>query len=92
MVIAARTLETLREVLAQYGFDEPAIADIRTGRVNKHWRVVAGERVWPAAGGAEHGEPVDAQAASRLSDVRRPVEDSSALLVVRPPVPGPVQR
>ena len=38
--------ETLREVLSAYGVLADEIHDIRTGRINKHWRVIAGGRVY----------------------------------------------
>lgn len=44
MPVAARTLNQLREVLASYGVRNAEIHDIRTGRVNKHWRVEARDR------------------------------------------------
>jgi homoserine kinase type II len=37
--ISAQTLETLGAVLGRFGVTDPSIRDIRTGRVNKHWRV-----------------------------------------------------
>ncbi len=36
--------ETLRDVLAAFGLLADEIRDIRTGRINKHWRVTAGGR------------------------------------------------
>ena len=42
--IAARTLDQLHEVLARFGVTDAEVHDIRTGRVNKHWRVEAEDR------------------------------------------------
>jgi homoserine kinase type II len=39
----ASTAATLRSVLACFGVTADAVRDIRTGRVNRHWRIVAGE-------------------------------------------------
>ncbi len=41
--IAAHTLDQLRDVLARYGVTGE-VHDIRTGTVNTHWRVEAGDR------------------------------------------------
>ena len=38
---AAATLVLLRAVLARYGLFPERISDIRTGRVNRHWRIAA---------------------------------------------------
>ena len=43
---AASLAETLRQVLSAYGVEPEDIRDIRTGRINKHWRVVAGGRAY----------------------------------------------
>ena len=40
--IAARTREELHQVLLHFGIMSPDLHDIRTGRVNKHWRVESG--------------------------------------------------
>ena len=40
--IAARTREDLHQVLLHFGIMSPDLHDIRTGRVNKHWRVESG--------------------------------------------------
>jgi homoserine kinase type II len=37
--ISARTAEALASVLGQFGIRDASFHDIRTGRVNKHWRV-----------------------------------------------------
>jgi homoserine kinase type II len=37
--ISSDTAETLGAVLARFDKSDPAIRDIRTGRVNKHWRI-----------------------------------------------------
>ena len=42
--IAARTLDQLHKVLGRFGVTDTEIHDIRTGRVNKHWRVEAADR------------------------------------------------
>ncbi len=36
---SSRTDETLRDVLARFDVNDASIRDIRTGRVNKHWRI-----------------------------------------------------
>ena len=41
---AVSVAETLRQVLSAYGVEAEEIRDIRTGRINKHWRVIAGGR------------------------------------------------
>lgn len=40
--LSARTRETLETVLASYGLRAEETHDIRSGRVNRHWRAVAG--------------------------------------------------
>ncbi len=42
MPIARRTLAQLRDVLSTWGLADAAIHDIRSGRVNTHWRVETG--------------------------------------------------
>jgi homoserine kinase type II len=42
MALSAQTSALLDEVLAHFGVENATIHDIRTGRVNKHWRVEAG--------------------------------------------------
>ena len=37
--ISAQTIETLNAVLDRFGVTGTSIRDIRSGRVNKHWRV-----------------------------------------------------
>ena len=51
----------------------------------------AGERIRPAARGAEDREPVQLEGVGDLLDVARPVENGPALLIVREPVPRPVE-
>ncbi len=43
MVLSAETTALLDDVLTRFGVANASIHDIRTGRVNKHWRVEAGE-------------------------------------------------
>ncbi|MCH7697906.1 MAG: phosphotransferase [Chloroflexi bacterium] len=40
--IAAHTRHELHQVLSHWGITAPGLHDIRSGRVNKHWRVEAG--------------------------------------------------
>lgn len=40
--LSARTLKDLHDVLPHFGVSATEIRDIRTGRVNKHWRVAVG--------------------------------------------------
>lgn len=44
--VSARTLKDLHDVLPHFGINATEIRDIRTGRVNKHWRVVAGSGLY----------------------------------------------
>ncbi len=39
---ASATAEALREILARFGVAPDEVRDIRAGRVNRHWRIVAG--------------------------------------------------
>ncbi|MBI2759894.1 MAG: phosphotransferase [Chloroflexi bacterium] len=44
MPLSTATTTTLCHVLASYGIAPESLHDIRSGRANKHWRVVAGDR------------------------------------------------
>lgn len=46
MALSAQTLALLDDVLARFGVANVTIHDIRTGRVNKHWRVEAGGQTY----------------------------------------------
>jgi Ser/Thr protein kinase RdoA (MazF antagonist) len=46
MPLASATIATLRDVLASYGIVPDSLHDIRSGRANKHWRVIADGRVY----------------------------------------------
>lgn len=39
MLLSTATVETLRDVLSRFGVAARSISDIRSGRVNRHWRV-----------------------------------------------------
>jgi homoserine kinase type II len=44
--LAAASVELLHSVLERFAVAATSIHDIRSGRVNKHWRIVAGDRVY----------------------------------------------
>jgi Ser/Thr protein kinase RdoA (MazF antagonist) len=44
--LSGRTIGLLRAVLARYNVAAPVIRDIRSGRVNKHWRVESSNAVY----------------------------------------------
>ena len=46
MALSAQTSALLDDVLAQFGIASATIRDIRTGRVNKHWRIEAGGKAY----------------------------------------------
>ena len=46
MTIAASTRQSLVEVLAAFGIVPTDIRDIRTGRMNKHWRITDASRAF----------------------------------------------
>jgi len=46
MALSAQTLVLLDDVLAHFGVAKATIHDIRTGRVNKHWRIEAGSETY----------------------------------------------
>jgi Ser/Thr protein kinase RdoA (MazF antagonist) len=91
MSIATETLTSLQAVLAQFGLDDTEIHDIRGGRVNKHWRVVA-------AGGAQYAlrrysvqrsiesiayeHAVLAHAGARGWPVAEPIPDAAGALAI----------
>src|SRR3990172_6252823 len=46
MALSAQTSALLDEVLPHFGVANATIHDIRTGRINKHWRVEAGRETY----------------------------------------------